>query len=417
MKYTRIAGIIAVALIAVPVFTSALTADDLNAQVVALLSQIAALQKQMAGLPALQSPVVPTVQATSTPLQSVSSTSVPLIFACPLFTRTLSVGSRGDDVYSLQQFLIGQQLLTADSASGYFGAKTQSAVQGWQSSHGVVASGSASTTGFGVVGGRTRGLIALSCQSSSSVPVATLSTSTVPIACAVANPPLSICSTGWKPIKDSSGCAVAFDCATSLPTVATSTQNKCPLYSTPTCASGSSPQSNGIDYNGCPLPIRCAANTGSSPKACTAAAVAQICGTGYVSQSSGVDSNGCALPAQCVPQAPSLFTVTTTIGTAPLTVVFSTQDAGLLNFGDGQGVSVQPATCSSSLAGAGSGSTATSCTLTQTTHVYPVSGTYRASLTKPAGYACQAASSLGSNQSSCARRDSQTIGTLVITIQ
>ena len=53
---------VAVALIAVPVFASALTADDLNAQIATLISQVAALQKQLIALPQAQ-PSVPTITA------------------------------------------------------------------------------------------------------------------------------------------------------------------------------------------------------------------------------------------------------------------------------------------------------------------------------------------------------------------
>ena len=265
MNYSRIASIVAVALIVVPVFSSALTADELNSQIAALISQVAALQKQLIALPQAQPSVPTTTVATSTSAQSPSSVSTPSMFACPLFTRSLGMGSRGDDVFTLQQFLIGQKLLTADSATGFFGAMTQAAVQNWQSSRGVVTSGDPSTTGFGVVGARTRGLIALNCQPSPMTPVTTTSTTTGPIACTVANPPLSNCSTGWKPIKDQSGCTVAYDCATPLPTVATSTQNRCPLYSLPVCTTGSTLQSSGIDYGGCPLPLKCAPPNNTSP--------------------------------------------------------------------------------------------------------------------------------------------------------
>ena len=84
--------------------------------------------------------------------------------SCPQLTRALSFGSRGPDVVQLQQYLISPGLLSADSATGYFGPLTEAAVQQWQSSHGVVSSGSAETTGYGAVGPRTRAALASACS-------------------------------------------------------------------------------------------------------------------------------------------------------------------------------------------------------------------------------------------------------------
>src|SRR3989344_3794222 len=90
------------------------------------------------------SPTTP--PATSAPsAQSVSNT-----------TRTLSLGMRGDDVIALQQTLISRNLLPDTAATGYFGLLTQAAVRAFQTQQGIVSSGTPNTTGFGVVGPRTR---------------------------------------------------------------------------------------------------------------------------------------------------------------------------------------------------------------------------------------------------------------------
>ena len=68
----------------------------------------------------------------------------------------------------LQQYLISQNLLAAVSATGYFGKLTEAAVQQWQSSHGLVSSGTAATTGYGAVGPKTRAAIASACSGVSS---------------------------------------------------------------------------------------------------------------------------------------------------------------------------------------------------------------------------------------------------------
>ena len=84
---------------------------------------------------------------------------------CPSLSRSMSRGSRGSDVTTLQQFLISQNLLASNSTTGYFGALTERAVQTWQSTHGIVSSGTPSTTGYGAVGPKTRQALA-SCGAS-----------------------------------------------------------------------------------------------------------------------------------------------------------------------------------------------------------------------------------------------------------
>jgi peptidoglycan hydrolase-like protein with peptidoglycan-binding domain len=80
--------------------------------------------------------------------------------SCPMLLRNLGRGSRGTDVSTLQGFLISAGLLENGSATGYFGLLTEHAVQGWQAAHGLIASGSPSTTGYGAVGPRTRAALA-----------------------------------------------------------------------------------------------------------------------------------------------------------------------------------------------------------------------------------------------------------------
>jgi hypothetical protein len=58
------------------------------------------------------------------------------------FMRVLDIGARGDDVLALQRHLISQNLLPADSATGYFGPLTKVAVQQLQSKNGLEAVGS-----------------------------------------------------------------------------------------------------------------------------------------------------------------------------------------------------------------------------------------------------------------------------------
>ncbi len=55
------------------------------------------------------------------------------------FTRNLSVGVRGNDVFVLQQFLIAGEFLNLATPTGYFGPATKTAVMRWQKSIGISA--------------------------------------------------------------------------------------------------------------------------------------------------------------------------------------------------------------------------------------------------------------------------------------
>lgn len=76
-----------------------------------------------------------------------------------ILSRNLSYGAQGDDVKSLQNFLVSRGHLTADSTTGFFGALTQAAVKAFQAANGIVSSGSPETTGYGNVGPSTRSKI------------------------------------------------------------------------------------------------------------------------------------------------------------------------------------------------------------------------------------------------------------------
>ena len=162
-----------------PLFASAVTVEELTTQIQNLLSQISLLQQQ-------RPPVSTTPSAAANPV------------SCPSLPRTLSAGSSGGDVYDLQRFLAGGGYFSA-SPTGFFGPVTQAAVQAWQSANGVVSSGDPASTGWGVVGARTRAAIVAKCATAS-----TPSTPATPAVstCPIASPPATICSTGWKANTD-----------------------------------------------------------------------------------------------------------------------------------------------------------------------------------------------------------------------
>ena len=110
-----------------PLITSAATLSDLQAQLKALLAQIAALQHQ---------------------------TSAPL---CVDLSRNLTLGSTGADVSDLQNFLAAKSYLTA-VARGYYGFLTAKAVGELQVDLGIVSS--ADDSAYGIMGPKTRAAIA-----------------------------------------------------------------------------------------------------------------------------------------------------------------------------------------------------------------------------------------------------------------
>lgn len=135
-------GIIApLVVLCIPFFSYAATIAELQAQLQVLMAQLSVLQSQ--------------TQITVAPPAG-GAASVP----CPNLARNLFRGLRGADVTQLQQFLISQNLLASDSATGYFGALTERAVQQWQSKNSIVLHGTAATTDYGAVGPKTRAAIA-----------------------------------------------------------------------------------------------------------------------------------------------------------------------------------------------------------------------------------------------------------------
>ena len=88
-------------------------------------------------------------------------TPIPAPSGSPALTRTVYVGSRGSDITTLQNFLITKGYLGAGNNTGFFGQLTRSAVQRYQCDKLQVCSGNESSTGYGLVGQRTRGAINL----------------------------------------------------------------------------------------------------------------------------------------------------------------------------------------------------------------------------------------------------------------
>ncbi|MDZ4227351.1 MAG: peptidoglycan-binding protein, partial [Patescibacteria group bacterium] len=212
-------GILAAALLA-PVFASALTNDEtLQQKIEALRAQIAQLQEQIQSIIAAsgdRSSDDTLADNTATRSAGESAGVSQGTTACPIIYNSLYVGSRGSEVSSLQKFLVGRGLLTADLVTGYYGPLTESAVRNLQSQQGIVSSGTPDTTGLGVVGFRTRSAIADLCSSSERVnnvrpptqttPAIPSGTSSAPSACTEAPHPTRVCASPWTAVKNAGGC-------------------------------------------------------------------------------------------------------------------------------------------------------------------------------------------------------------------
>jgi|SRR3989344_3110167 len=105
------------------------------------------------------------LRGTATPGASISNSgnsSISAPGACS-FLRSLARGSSGEDVRALQKQLVVHGLLPSTAATGYFGTMTEAALKSWQAKEGIVASGDANSTGWGMVGAKTRARLMVYC--------------------------------------------------------------------------------------------------------------------------------------------------------------------------------------------------------------------------------------------------------------
>lgn len=102
-------------------------------------------------IPVADGTVIPADDVTPT-ITAPSATTLPA-----LFTQTLRQGMVNDDVTRLQQLLSTDPSIYPEGiVTGYFGQLTRKAVQQFQSKYSVVSSGDEGTTGYGLVGPKTR---------------------------------------------------------------------------------------------------------------------------------------------------------------------------------------------------------------------------------------------------------------------
>lgn len=304
----------------------------------------------------------------ATPFVSLAATVVsgtviasPAMLPCPTLYRSLSVGARGNDVISLQQFLSAQGYLDV-SATGYFGVLTKTAVGKWQTQNGVAVYGSG---GYGIFGPLSRSSLLRSCGSTQSQQ----SFSAVPQSGSV---PLTTTFTTSDSVATNATFSVDFDDGQ------TGTLSKGSCIAITAIVGGQ----GGI---GCSYTV---SHTYSSNGTYTAKLIKNLCG----------NTVGCEAPSQIVGTATitvgavsstgTNFTASPKSGAAPLTVQFTSSapqgsDVGnTVNFGDGTtGTLGFVPVCSSCNA------------MGIVSHTYASIGTYTATLTGgacscPAGGIC-----------------------------
>ena len=158
-----------------PMISTSTTATSTN--IAALLVQINILRNQLALL--VKQVIDLGGYASSTDAyreKNVAAVSVATAKVCPSFSRSMSLGMRGDDIKAMQQVLLTlDSTFPKDAVTGYFGQKTYDAVKRLQQKTGVVV-----PTGF--VGSTTVQMIKRFCEGAGTLGALGSSTSSTSIA-------------------------------------------------------------------------------------------------------------------------------------------------------------------------------------------------------------------------------------------
>lgn len=230
----------------------AVTQAELLAQIDALLKIVLSLQEQVRTLTGANAPTHSTNSTSTTAPAGTSTflrpTDYDICITPP--TRSLALGDEGTDVLALQEFLRDNAQYTGE-LGGYLGQLTQSAIKRFQTMRGIVSSGAADVTGYGVVGPRTRAAIATFCASSLA-PTQITTTQTTPqtnsvpsgASCpSVATLPENFCSSNSRAqaVYATDGCQTGWMCATitnttSQTTTVTTPSASCGTEYVPVCA-------------------------------------------------------------------------------------------------------------------------------------------------------------------------------------
>lgn len=92
--------------------------------------------------------------------QEVAEPSSIVAIVSPVFNKTLRFGMTNDDVKRLQTLLATDPAIYPEGlTTGYFGSLTHRAVRNFQAKYGIVSTGNEESTGYGLVGPKTRAKI------------------------------------------------------------------------------------------------------------------------------------------------------------------------------------------------------------------------------------------------------------------
>lgn len=161
---TKAASFATVAAIVMPGFASALSAEELQAQIQSLLGQLHVLQEQLREqVSSTTPPQWKAGEGMGAMMTDDRSHSEVPRGICVAIERTLSRGMTGEDVRQLQQKLIEEgDLQDRTAATGFFGPLTEAAVHRMQVRLGLVAS--STPAGDSVVGPLTRARLRSACE-------------------------------------------------------------------------------------------------------------------------------------------------------------------------------------------------------------------------------------------------------------
>lgn len=392
MKKKHLLGSLVVTVLLIPVFVSALTVEEIQAQIQALINRVVALQAQLVN-----------------PTPGTEITTTPSSISCPNLYRALYHSIRGSDVGELQQFLLETGDYTYGEITNYFGPATEAAAQRFQCRELGICSGSSDSNGYGFVGSRTRAAIAAKCGTSQ------------PLTCPVHSIPQCLNGTVISLGIDTKGCSLGYRCEIKiLPGNSLSASPKsgaAPLTVTfsAVAAAFTSTSSYYLNYGDgttgnltfppCALGGSCpgsASHTYNSAGTYTARLM-QVVGTA----AGGVDSGSLVkqISTVTITVAGSVtgisFSASPTSGTAPLAITFSgtvTSSGYSIDFGDG--------TTSGDVGCSHGGCVGNGPTSVSTTHIYTSAGTYIAKLRRH----------FRTNEGNCAGVDCNVVGTVTIII-
>src|SRR6185503_11178978 len=216
-------------LISFPLVATALTQQELQAQIATLLAQLATIQQQ------IQSQ---TQTTNTTPV----STSAGASAICSVTRYPLKRGDNGEDVRKLQIFLVNQGML-ATEPTGYFGQLTEKALTQFQLNAGIITSASQG----GVFGPKTfQYVLNHFCITTSLTPPPGPTPPPTTQQCVPPPQPNLSCSGQWLRIFSATGCHTGWTCSQSATSTSqTSPTNRPPMISALTGLTQLKPGENG----------------------------------------------------------------------------------------------------------------------------------------------------------------------------